>query len=84
MWLIPLSIRHFSQLNVMFVGGPNTRKDYHIEEGEEVRDSLDSTLDYLMQVNSCCYFSLQLFDFIDIPTFSYPRNDCVKSGLLLQ
>lgn len=22
----------------MFVGGPNIRKDYHIEEGEEVRD----------------------------------------------
>ncbi|MBN3298484.1 3HAO dioxygenase, partial [Amia calva] len=28
--------RHFSQLNIMFVGGPNTRKDYHIEEGEEL------------------------------------------------
>jgi len=21
----------------MFIGGPNQRKDYHIEEGEEVR-----------------------------------------------
>lgn len=28
--------RHRHQLNVMFVGGPNERKDYHIEEGEEV------------------------------------------------
>lgn len=34
--LIPLFFRHFSQLQIMFVGGPNTRKDYHIEEGEEV------------------------------------------------
>lgn len=25
------------QLKVMFIGGPNQRKDYHIEEGEEVR-----------------------------------------------
>ncbi len=24
------------QLKVMFIGGPNQRKDYHIEEGEEV------------------------------------------------
>jgi len=23
------------QLKVMFIGGPNQRKDYHIEEGEE-------------------------------------------------
>uniref|UniRef100_A0A3Q0SD12 3-hydroxyanthranilate 3,4-dioxygenase n=1 Tax=Amphilophus citrinellus TaxID=61819 RepID=A0A3Q0SD12_AMPCI len=29
-------LMHFSQLLVMFVGGPNTRKDYHIEEGEEL------------------------------------------------
>nr|ADO28268.1 3-hydroxyanthranilate 34-dioxygenase [Ictalurus furcatus] len=26
----------FYQLNIMFVGGPNIRKDYHIEEGEEL------------------------------------------------
>ena len=27
------------QLKVMFIGGPNQRKDYHIEEGEEVSGS---------------------------------------------
>uniref|UniRef100_A0A803XTP3 3-hydroxyanthranilate 3,4-dioxygenase n=1 Tax=Meleagris gallopavo TaxID=9103 RepID=A0A803XTP3_MELGA len=30
-------LMHRYQLNVMFVGGPNERKDYHIEEGEECR-----------------------------------------------
>uniref|UniRef100_A0A8C4N0T7 3-hydroxyanthranilate 3,4-dioxygenase n=1 Tax=Eptatretus burgeri TaxID=7764 RepID=A0A8C4N0T7_EPTBU len=28
--------RYSEQLQVMFVGGPNQRKDYHIEEGEEL------------------------------------------------
>ena len=28
------------QLKVFYVGGPNQRKDYHIEEGEEVCDML--------------------------------------------
>ncbi|XP_054421798.1 3-hydroxyanthranilate 3,4-dioxygenase isoform X2 [Pteronotus mesoamericanus] len=27
---------HQEQLKVMFIGGPNIRKDYHIEEGEEI------------------------------------------------
>ncbi|KAI1240611.1 hypothetical protein IHE44_0009042 [Lamprotornis superbus] len=31
---------HRYQLNVMFVGGPNERKDYHIEEGEEVQGDM--------------------------------------------
>ncbi|XP_037321920.1 3-hydroxyanthranilate 3,4-dioxygenase isoform X1 [Pungitius pungitius] len=29
-------LMHFSQLIIMFVGGPNTRTDYHLEEGEEL------------------------------------------------
>ena len=32
------------QLKVMYVGGPNLRKDYHIEEGEEVRVRLADRL----------------------------------------
>lgn len=36
--------RHQEQLKVMFVGGPNIRKDYHIEEGEEVRLLLPTSL----------------------------------------
>lgn len=40
------------QLKVFFVGGPNSRKDYHIEEGEEVvsrsfTSHLSSLLDLL-------------------------------------
>lgn len=34
--MINFFARHNSQLKVFFVGGPNVRKDYHIEEGEEV------------------------------------------------
>uniref|UniRef100_A0A672VBJ7 3-hydroxyanthranilate 3,4-dioxygenase n=1 Tax=Strigops habroptila TaxID=2489341 RepID=A0A672VBJ7_STRHB len=33
-------LMHRHQLSVMFVGGPNERKDYHIEEGEELRSVL--------------------------------------------
>jgi 3-hydroxyanthranilate 3,4-dioxygenase len=29
-------LMHNSQLIIMFVGGPNSREDYHIEEGEEL------------------------------------------------
>ncbi|XP_006839465.1 PREDICTED: 3-hydroxyanthranilate 3,4-dioxygenase [Chrysochloris asiatica] len=39
---------HQEQLKVMFVGGPNVRKDYHIEEGEEVFYQLEG--DMVLQV----------------------------------
>ena len=29
-------IRHSDQLKVFYVGGPNQRKDFHLEEGEEL------------------------------------------------
>ena len=29
-------LMHNSQLIIMFVGGPNSREDYHIQEGEEL------------------------------------------------
>ncbi|XP_015270961.1 PREDICTED: 3-hydroxyanthranilate 3,4-dioxygenase [Gekko japonicus] len=37
-------LMHNHQLNVMFVGGPNQRKDYHIEEGEELFYQLDGDM----------------------------------------
>ncbi|KAB0379784.1 hypothetical protein FD755_007568 [Muntiacus reevesi] len=39
---------HQEQLKIMFVGGPNSRKDYHIEEGEEVFYQLEG--DMLLRV----------------------------------
>ncbi|XP_026342888.1 3-hydroxyanthranilate 3,4-dioxygenase isoform X2 [Ursus americanus] len=39
---------HQKQLKVMFVGGPNIRKDYHIEEGEEMFYQLEG--DMVLQV----------------------------------
>ena len=36
-WLVSMFRYGAGQLKVMFIGGPNQRKDYHIEEGEEVR-----------------------------------------------
>nr|XP_056709240.1 3-hydroxyanthranilate 3,4-dioxygenase [Euleptes europaea] len=37
-------LMHRCQLNVMFVGGPNQRKDYHIEEGEELFYQLEGDM----------------------------------------
>ncbi|XP_075060256.1 3-hydroxyanthranilate 3,4-dioxygenase isoform X2 [Mixophyes fleayi] len=37
-------LMHNNQLKVMFVGGPNQRKDYHIEEGEELFYQLEGDM----------------------------------------
>ncbi|XP_056424121.1 3-hydroxyanthranilate 3,4-dioxygenase isoform X2 [Hyla sarda] len=37
-------LMHNNQLTVMFVGGPNQRKDYHIEEGEELFYQLEGDM----------------------------------------
>lgn len=37
-------LMHQEQLKVMFVGGPNSRKDYHVEEGEEVFYQLEGDM----------------------------------------
>ena len=49
------------QLKVMFIGGPNVRKDYHMEEGEEVR--ITGRINYCQSV-SClplCLLRIKLF-----------------------
>ena len=55
--------RHGSgQLKVMFVWGPNQRKDYHIEEGEEVNfithASHASSLNFVL--SACCFVCLSV------------------------
>lgn len=49
-------LRYFSQLYIMFVGGPNTRKDYHIEEGEEVGALIHSAFIYSWYHRFSCPF----------------------------
>lgn len=59
-YLLLLFLRHFSQLNIMFVGGPNIRKDYHIEEGEEVRETFAC-------IRSLCWTCQSIFNFTNVP-----------------
>lgn len=59
-YLLLLFLRHFSQLNIMFVGGPNIRKDYHIEEGEEVRETFAC-------IRSLCWTCQSIFNFTHVP-----------------
>ena len=38
------------QLKIMFIGGPNVRKDYHMEEGEEVSCSVLKSILFIVDV----------------------------------
>ena len=50
------------QLKVMFVGGPNARKDYHIDEGEEVNRVFSGSHSVYLQ--SCCKSMPSLSDIL--------------------
>lgn len=41
--------RHEKQLKVFFVGGPNQRKDFHIEEGEELFYMKKGSMELIVQ-----------------------------------
>ncbi len=41
--------RHEQQLKVFFVGGPNQRKDFHLEEGEELFYMKKGTMELIVQ-----------------------------------
>ena len=63
------------QLKVMFIGGPNIRKDYHIEEGEEVRRTVRGRYNkgVSLHVNMrVCKALINIF--VDWPPS--PRIDC--------
>lgn len=60
-FIFTLCFRFFYQLNIMYVGGPNVRKDYHIEEGEEVRCF---SCEIILQINVTCSFKTSWHAFL--------------------
>lgn len=74
-WLYFLHIRHNDgQVKSFFVGGPNQRKDYHIEEGEEVCCWQDywikvSNLVLKLHVYSIIYGDCDFYNLQSVPGF---------------
>ncbi len=67
------------QLKIMFVGGPNQRKDYHIEEGEEV--SCMSLCSFLVLFTP--FYTLSNARYMHVWQSDHPVSHCMTKLMMV-